>query len=83
MTLVAMTVVALTGSAVLRTAKAVLALTAAFRRRMVVKRMNGRRRHEVEGERKSDRNPLEGNHKSELEAEPSLSLLLLLRAPNR
>ena len=62
MTRVAMTVAALTGFAVLRTAKAVLAMTAAFRRRMVVKRMNGRRRHEIEGERKCDRNPLEGNH---------------------
>jgi hypothetical protein len=57
-----MTVVAIIGFAVLGRAKAMHAVTAAFRRRMVVKRMDDRRRHKIEGERKNDRNPLEGNH---------------------
>ena len=61
-TVVAMTRVRMIGLAVLGRAQAVHAVTAAIRRRMVVKRMDGRRRHKIEGERKSDRNPLDDNH---------------------
>lgn len=42
--------------------KAVHVVATAFRRRMIVQRMDGGRRQEIKGERKNDRNPLEGNH---------------------